>query len=210
MIAVTRTSWRVAAVVVAVLAVAGCTGSDEPVDPPSTATAEPTGDAAGGEEWTVDELVDAVYASPEQEPIASVDGELAYQTVPAPARAEVLEVSASEASTTVLFRLTYLGEADLTVGSSYLSLERVTNPDVRGIALQVPAENRRLRPTLALEDAPTGEEPVCMCSRIPMAVSPDGAMVFTATFPALDPGTETVDLEIVGFPLLTGVPVDHA
>ena len=203
---VVRGSWGAVVVLVGVLAVAGCSGEDDPVDPPATQSAEPTGET--GPEWTADELVEAVYARPDAEAIASTDGEIAYQEVPAPARLDVLEVTANDVSSTVVYRLTYLGDADLTVGSSYLSPERAANPDARGIALQVPEENRRLRPYLAVDDdTTTGAEPTCMCSRLPMKMFPDKPMLQTATFPPLGEGSTTVDFEVLGFPLLTDVPV---
>jgi hypothetical protein len=203
-----RRARRTVAALLAVLAVAGCTSADDPVDPPSTptSTAGPTGDAAP--EWTADELVEAVHARPEEEAIASADGEVAYQEVAAPARAEVLEVRAGDASTTVVYRLTYLGDGDLDVGSSYFSPERAANPDARGLALQLPEENRRLRPYLAVDDdTTTGAEPTCMCTRLPMRMFHGRPMLQTATFPALGAATTTVDLEMLGFPLLAGIPV---
>lgn len=203
---VRRTAGGAVLVIVGALALAGCTGGGDPVDP-TEAAVDPTATSDPAPEWTADELVEAVFARPEQEPLGSVEGELAYQDVPAPARADVLEVTAGEASTTVLLRLTYLGETDLVVDSSYLSPERTSHPDVRGLALQVPSENRRLRPDLTVEDANPELEPLCLCSQIPMKVFPDQSMVFTATFLPLEPETTSVDLEIVGFPLIEGIPV---
>lgn len=205
----TRASWRVAAVLVGVLAIAGCTGGDEPDDTAaSTAEAAPTNDA--GPLWTSAELTDAVLSTDRaRDAIASVEGELAYQEEPVPVRFDILAVDAGEQATVLRLRLhaTTPADGDSTrTMNDYLSPERRSTDDIRGIALQVPAQNTRFQPTLtSLNSAP--EVIGCLCSALSEYVNADTPFFFTATFPALDPATKTVDLELVGFPLVTGIPV---
>lgn len=198
-----RAPWHAVLVLAAVL-VAGCTGDDTPA-PVDT----PSGEDGGGSGWTAAELIEAVSAQEDDEVLRSVEGDLAHQDVPTPTRFEVVDIAADDQATTLVLRLTYLGDGDQEVRSTYLSPDVRLAQDVRGLALQVPTQDVRYQPTLAaLTTAP--EEPVgCLCSDLPEHVDPAAPLLFTATFPALDPATREVDLELAGFPLIEGLPVDR-
>jgi hypothetical protein len=198
-----RAPWHPVVVLATVLLVAGCTG-DDPPSPVDT----PSGDG-GRTGWTAAELIEAVSAQEDDEVLRSVEGELAYQEGPAPARFEVVDISADDQATTLVLRLTYLGDGSLQVLSTYLSPDVRLADDVRGLALQVPTENVRYQPTLAaLSTDPEGTVE-CLCSDLSEHVDAATSFLFTATFPALDPATRTVDLELAGFPLIEDLPVDR-
>ncbi len=194
-------------VLATVLLVGGCTGDDTPS--PVDTSGDGRDEDGGGSGWTATELIEAVSAQEDDEVLRSVEGELAYQTVPAPTRFEVVDVSADDQATTLLLRLTYLGDGDLQVVPTYLSPDVRLVHDVRGLALQVPTENIRYQPTLAALDAAPGETVECLCSDLSEHVDAATPFLFTATFPALDPATRTVDLELAGFPLIEDLPVDR-
>ena len=205
-----RASWRVAATFVGVLSVAGCTGDDPPAEPTASATTEEVPTADAGPVWSLEELTDAVV-SQDEEVIASIEGELAYQEEPVRARFDVLAVDAGDAATVVRLRMTTLGDGEsVQTLDAYLSPDRSLAHDIRGIALQVPAQSTRLQPTLVAPNSDSDGTLGCLCSALPGSVDPAKPFLFTATFPPLDPATKTVDLELVGFPLVTGIPVDHS
>jgi hypothetical protein len=192
--------WHPVVVLASVLLVAGCTGGDTP-SPVDTPSGEP--------DWTATELIEAVVAQEDDEVLRSVEGELAYQPVPTPARFEVVDISADDQATTLVLRLTYLGDGDLQVLSTYLSPDVRLADDVRGLALQVPTENIRYQPTLAALSTTPEETVECLCSDLSEHVDAATPFLFTATFPALDPATRAVDLELPGFPLIEELPVDR-
>ncbi|MFS0699709.1 hypothetical protein AB6N24_07015 [Cellulomonas sp. 179-A 4D5 NHS] len=194
-------------VLATVLLVGGCTGGDTP-SPVDTSGDSRTEDG-GGSDWTATELIEAVSAQEDDEVLRSVEGELAHQTVPTPARFEVVDVSADDQATTLLLRLTYLGDGALQVPSTYLSPDVRLVRDVRGLALQVPTENIRYQPTLAALTTNPEETVECLCSDLSEHVDAATPFLFTATFPALDPATRAVDLELAGFPLVEDLPVDR-
>ncbi|WP_258725071.1 hypothetical protein [Cellulomonas sp. NS3] len=195
-----RAPWHAVVVLASVLLVAGCTGDDAP-SPVDTPSGEP--------DWTATELIEAVSAQEDDEVLRSVEGELAYQDVPTPARFEVVDISADDQATTLVLRLTYLGDGDLQVSSTYLSPDVRLAHDVRGLALQVPAESIRYQPTLAALSTAPEETVECLCSDLSEQVDAATPFLFTATFPALDPATRSVDLELAGFPLIEDLPVDR-
>lgn len=199
-----RAPWHAVVVLATALLVGGCTGDDtpSPVDSPSgDSNAESSG-------WTATELIEAVSGQEDDEVLRSVEGELAHQAVPTPARFEVVDITADDGATTLTLRLTYLGDGDQQVVGTYLSPDVRLADDVRGLALQVPAEGVRYQPTLAaLSTAPETVE--CLCSDLSEHLDADAPFLFTATFPALDPATRTVDLELAGFPLVEDLPVDR-
>jgi hypothetical protein len=195
-----RAPWRAAVVLATVLLVAGCTGDDTP-SPVDTPSGEP--------DWTATELIEAVVAQEDDEVLRSVEGELAYQQAPTPARFEVVDISADDQATTLVLRLTYLGDENRQVQSTYLSPDVRLVHDVRGLALQVPTENIRYQPTLAALSTAPEETVECLCSDLSEHVDAATPFLFTATFPALDPATRAVDLELPGFPLIEELPVDR-
>ncbi|MBB2925252.1 hypothetical protein [Cellulomonas cellasea] len=200
-----RARWHAAVVLAAVLLVAGCTGDDTPA--PVDGDAE-TSDG-GGRDWTATELIEAVSAQEDDEVLRSVEGELAHQTAPTPARFEVVDISADDQATVLVLRLTYLGDGDVQVPGTYLSPDVRLVDDVRGLALQVPTENIRYQPTLAALNTDPGGTVECLCSDLSEQVDAAAPFLFTASFPALDPATRTVDLELAGFPLIEDLPVDR-
>lgn len=202
-----RSPWRAGVVLATVLLVGGCTGDDTP-SPVDTSGDSRTEDD-GGSDWTATELIEAVSAQEDDEVLRSVEGELAHQTVPTPTRFEVVDVSADDQATTLVLRLTYLGDGTLQVPSTYLSPDVRLVRDVRGLALQVPTENIRYQPTLAALTTNPEETVECLCSDLSEHLDAATPFLFTATFPALDPATRTVDLELAGFPLVEDLPVDR-
>jgi hypothetical protein len=197
-----RAPWHAVVVLATVLLVGGCTGDDTPA-PVDTSSSD-----GSGSDWTATELIEAVSAQEDDEVLRSVEGELAYQEVPAPARFEVVDISADDQATTLVLRLTYLGDGDLQVQSTYLSPDVRLAHDVRGLALQVPTESIRYQPTLAALSTDPGTVG-CLCSDLSEQVDAATPFLFTAMFPALDPATRTVDLELAGFPLIEDLPVDR-
>ncbi|MGW6129074.1 hypothetical protein ACWFNE_03515 [Cellulomonas sp. NPDC055163] len=198
-----RAPWHAVVVLTSVLLVAGCTGDDTP-SPDDTTSSD-----GSSSDWTATELIEAVSAQEDDEVLRSVEGELAYQQVPAPARFEVVDIAADDQATTLVLRLTYLGDGDLQVASTYLSPDVRLADDVRGLALQVPTENIRYQPTLAASSTDPEGTVECLCSDLSELVDGATPFLFTATFPALDPATRTVDLELAGFPLIEDLPVDR-
>lgn len=192
----------------AVLAVGGCT-SDEKPDPDRSTGATETSEASGPE-WSTSELSAAVFE--EEDVLTTVDGEIVDQEQPASARVEVLELSATDLGTFVRFRYTYTGEGKLLTGTEYLSPDRIGwTYDVRDIALRLPEDNLRLRPTIAVPDANPDDRygTRCLCSTLTGQALGGTPMTWTATFPPLDADVETVDLEIVGFPIVEKLAVDR-
>ncbi|WP_141372089.1 hypothetical protein [Cellulomonas cellasea] len=192
-------------VLATVLLVSGCTGDDTPSpdDTPSVDSDAETSD------WTATELIEAVSAQEDDEVLRSVEGELAYQTVPTPTRFDVVDISADDQATTLVLRLTYLGDGTLQVPGTYLSPDVRLADDVRGLALQVPTEDIRYQPTLAALSTDPGGTVECLCSDLSEQVDAAVPFLFTASFPALDPATRAVDLELAGFPLIEELPVDR-
>jgi hypothetical protein len=203
-----RATWRVTAALVGVLVVAGCTGDDAPSEPEATASASATAASDGGPEWTADELMEAVQ-SREEKVLGSVEGDLAFQEEPVPVRFDVLGVAAGDEGTVLRLRMTHLGGSGVQAMPRYLNPDAMIENDIRNIALQVPEQSIRFEPTLATLDSDPDEVEQCLCSDLSQYVDPATPFLFTATFPALDPATRTVDVELNGFPLIEGIAVDR-
>ncbi|WP_421734647.1 hypothetical protein [Cellulomonas sp.] len=200
--------WIVAGVVaiaVGGVALVACTGDDEPT-PTGTGTASSSPAAEG---MTREELEAAVFGSDSASTVlGSVEGAVRDPLHPFPARIDVTEVVAAEASTTVRFTLVNLEDTDPLLQLTAFNDQRPLTMDIRDVALVDPTASLRFLPYVGAPNAAGETASICACSTAPLQMSEVGQLL-SATFPPLDPSTETVTLEIPGFPPVEGVAVSR-
>lgn len=192
----------------AVVLLAGCTGSDPDPEPTASASA-PTADA---DSWTVEELagatLDAPVADVEDDALATAEGAL-FQVVgeDKPARATVTAAAADDNGTTVRFVLRSLDGEEISIDAEGLSRRATGARDVRDVAIVDPVAGIRLQPFLGTSSA-SREDALCTCAKQPPTLSDVGGEL-SATFPPLDPATTEITFEIPGFPPMEGIPVSR-
>jgi len=141
--------------------------------------------------------------TPEDEPLASAQGQLPMIGDSSPVRVDVLEVRAGEESTLLRWRLASATTEPVATYTSALSFP--LGFDTRQVALL--SDDQRLQPfTFVPQVDITGNDADCVCSRMPEQVGPDGTPM-TALYPPLSEGTEQVDVVLPGIATLLGVPV---
>ncbi|MBF0689500.1 MAG: hypothetical protein IR158_17255 [Cellulomonas sp.] len=207
---------RLVAVAAAVVLVVGggvafvaCQDSDG-AGPAPAPSSTPTGSSDGGEGdgWTTEEFEAAVLQGDvgTSQVLASVEGELSDPPDVIPVRVDVTQVLADETSTLVRFTLVHLGDEPVRLGPVFSS-GAIRSREMRDVALIDPTSEQRYQPYIGVrvtdEDAS-----FCACSGQPRTFSATGAYL-TATFPPLDPSTETVSFELPWLPLMEDIPVQR-
>lgn len=189
------------------IAFVACQGPDEPDPGPTPSSSASPDDGAAGEGWTTEEFEAAVLEGDvgTSEVLASVEGELSDPPDVIPVRVDVTQVLADESSTLVRFTLVHLGDEPSRLGPVF-STTSVLSREMRDVALIDPTSEQRYQPYLAVRV--TDEDATfCVCSGQPRTFS-TGAYL-TATFPPLDPSTQTVTFEVPWLPLIEDVPVER-
>lgn len=208
----TRTLRTAPAVAAALLVLAGCTVGDDttPEDGSSTGAAAAPGATTGEDEQPEGlsseeisaELLDRGDALAEREPVATVEAEVPLTPADAVLTLDVIEVVATASGTVVDMQVTAPGP--VTPQSGTFSAQEFVNPEyIADIDLLDPTAQETLRPVLAAEGGRW-----CQCSTIPGGLGPVPTPL-TATFPALDESTTTVDIRFGNFPVVEDVPVSR-
>lgn len=166
--------------------------------------ASPGGDDGGGDELTTEEisarLLDDGEALAAIEPLGTTAATLEVSPQPTEVTLEVLEVRAGPTGTLVTMQVT----AAETVGvglSTFITGEIGNTEYPTDMDLVDPTTQERLQPITAAEGGQW-----CQCSFLPRSIGPVPARI-SAGFPALDPGTTTVDLRLGTFPVVEDLPV---
>lgn len=203
-----RRVWGVVAgvgglLVVGAVVLVACGGDDgDPAPAPTAgATQEPSAPS-----MTTEEFEAALFAGDvgTTQVVGSVDGELTDPPDQVPARVDVTQVLADEHSTLVRFTLATPDGAPADLGLSVFNQRYLLARDIRDVALVDPVAQQRYQPFIGV--GVTDEENLlCACSTAPLTFS--AGVPLTATFPPLDPSTETVTLEVPWLPLLEDLPV---
>ncbi|MGN8246573.1 hypothetical protein ACTHAM_000237 [Cellulomonas soli] len=193
----------VAALLAGVLVLAGCTGDDEP-DPTASASAaapEPARD------WSRAEIEELVFEGDlgTSTVLGSAEGQVPDLVDVLPARIDVTKVEADEASTVVWFTLVNLQDTDPLLDLAAFNEWRPLATDIRDVAMVDPVAEQRYQPYVGWTSADE-DNSLCACASAPLHMSTVGQLL-SATFPALDPTTGTISLEVPGFPAIEGLPV---
>jgi hypothetical protein len=117
----------------------------------------------------------------------------------------VTEVVADESGTTVRFTLVNLQDTHPLLGLEAFNEWRPLATDIRDVAMVDPVAAQRYLPYVGWTSA-DADDSLCACSAAPLHMSTAGQLL-SATFPALDPSTDTVSLEVPGFPAVDDLPV---
>lgn len=174
--------------------------------------AAPTPDGTGGSSapegtsMTTEEFEAALFTGDvgTGDAIGSVTGELTDPPDQVPARVDVTEVVADENSTLVRFTLAAPDGAASDLGLAVFNQRYLLARDIRDVALVDTGADQRYQPFIGV--GVTDEESLlCACSTAPLSFST--GVPLTATFPPLDPKTETVTLEVPWLPPLEDLPV---
>ncbi len=192
-----RRAGAVVAVVVGLLVVGAvvfvaCRPDGQP-DP--GATGGPTATSDPVESMTTEQFEAAVLGGDvgTSDVIGSVEGELTDGGATVPARVEVTQVLADEHSTLVRFTLASPTGEPVSIGLPVFNQRYVLARDIRDVALIDPEAQQRYTPFIGVGVADE-ENLLCACSTAPLSFSV--GVPLTATFPPLDPGTQTVTLEV--------------
>jgi hypothetical protein len=189
--------------VVTVLAVSACTGDDPAPDPAPTGG----GTSSADEGWTREQLEDLVMTGDigTGTVLGEAAGEVPSTPTAYPASIEVTQVLAGPSST--LVRFTLRGTDDSAPLLSLDSFNKATplTDDIRDIALVDEANDQRLQPFLGVQDG-VADTSFCTCAAAPGQMTTAGQLL-SGTFPALDPSTTSVTLEVPGFPVVEDIPV---
>lgn len=188
----------VALLVVGSVVLVGCldrTGG-EPT-PTSTTSAASTPTATEGS-MTADELAALVFEGDvgTSQVLASVDGTVLRPGGEAAARVDVTSVTADEFSTVVRFTLVNTSGDSAVIPLTAFNSQSLLARDIRDVALVDPTVEQRYRPYIG--ETQDGTQFLCACSTAPVAFG-DAGQLLSATFPPLDPATESVRLEVPGF-----------
>ncbi len=155
---------------------------------------------------TTEEFEAALFAGDvgTAEPVGTVEGELTDPPAQVPARVDVTQVLADEHSTLVRFTLATPDGSPADLGLPVFNQRYLLARDIRDVALVDPVAEQRYQPFIGV--GVTDEENLlCACSTAPLTFSE--GVPLTATFPPLDPSTETVTLEVPWLPALEDLPV---
>ena len=137
-------------------------------------------------------------------PVGTVEGELTDPPDRVPARVDVTQVLADEHSTLVRFTLATPDGQPADLGLPVFNQRYLLARDIRDVALVDPVAEQRYQPFIGV-GVVDDQDLLCACSTAPLSVS-EGVQL-TATFPPLDPSTETVTLEVPWLPALEDLPV---
>ena len=201
----------VAAAVVLLLgggvAFVACQGPDEPGPAPTSSGSADPDDGAADEGWTTEEFEAAVLEGDvgTSEVLGSVEGELTDPPHRIPVRVDVTQVLADDSSTLVRFTLAHLGDGPARLGPVFSS-RAVLAQEMRDVALIDPTVQQRYQPYLGVR-VTDEDSTFCVCSGQPRSFST--GTYLTATFPPLDPSTETVTFELPWLPLVEDIPVER-
>ncbi|HET7489141.1 MAG TPA: hypothetical protein VFJ85_14515 [Acidimicrobiales bacterium] len=202
----------VAAVVVALLAVLLLRGGDDgkaTANGPSTTTATPV--SVGGDDGLRRDgaaVAGRILAPPEAAPIvASAQGTVQSPDLPhdQPAVAEILGVEAGPSDILLRWRLRTTG-ASIDLSPLFLRSATEATHSTSGVVLVDPAGHERATPFRFA--APGFDAAGCVCSSAPAQIDQTG-QVLTGLYPLFSHPPSTVDVEIPGFPPITGVPVSR-
>lgn len=203
-----RTAIGVLGVMTVGLAVLTACSGDQP-DPiasgSATSTTSPEPDEAA---WTRAELATALFDGDAgtSSVLGAADGAVPDRATPKPARVEVTEVHAGQETTFVRFTLLNVDSSTPLLSLDAFNTKTPLTRDIRDVALVDSAQNTRLQPYLANLAAGESNVSFCTCATAPVQMSTVGQLL-SATFPALDPATTTVALELPGFGLIENLPV---
>ncbi|ADG75447.1 hypothetical protein Cfla_2559 [Cellulomonas flavigena DSM 20109] len=190
------------------IAFVACQGPDEPGPAPTSSSSAGPDDDGAGEGWTTEGFEAAVLEGDvgTSEVLASVEGELSDPPDVIPVRVDVTQVLADESSTLVRFTLAHLGDEPSRLGPVF-STTSVLSREMRDVALIDPTSEQRYLPYIGVR-VTDEKSSFCVCSGQPRTFSSAGAYL-TATFPPLDPSTQTVTFEVPWLPLIEDVPVER-
>lgn len=195
---------RIAGAVALVGLLVGCTSADGDAGggtaspaPPSTASEGSTEEATRAPE----EVAAAVFESFEDpEPLGEAEGEMKTGGGPVPGRLTVEAAVANAHSTQVRFTLYSTGPEEASLSLDALNTVSPLATDIRSVTITDPATETVYTPYLGYrEPGALADAPFCICSNHPKTVDADG-VTLDATFPALPDGTETVAVNVPGFP----------
>lgn len=208
-----RSARTTCSLVVASVLLGGCTaGGDDPEDvgnagtsdaPGASAGAAPVGseepDALTSEEISA-QVLDQGEAFGDREPLATVQAEVPLSPADAVLTLDIVEVVASSTGTVLTMRVS--APQPVTAVRETFSAQRFVNPEyIDDIDLVDAGAQETLRPIAAAEGGRW-----CQCSVIPSSIS-SVPTPLSATFPALDEATSTVDVRFGSFPVVEDVPV---
>jgi len=193
-----------AALVALAALLAGCSsGGADPQPAPTEAAA--TADSPG--DWTRAELERAVLEGDvgTSTVLGTATGALEDGSRSHPAVVEVTEVVADDVTTLVRFALRNVDDSDPVLPLSMFNRRTPLTDDIRDVAIVDPGRGQRLLPFVGISQTDASVS-LCSCSGSPAKMSQVGQPL-SATFPALDPGTTSVSLELPGFPVIEDLPV---
>ena len=189
-----------AALLVAAVTLAGCTGSgDDSTDGGPRASSSPgSGGAAPAQEAAA--LGQQYLRNRRPAAIASVRGQVITGTGSKPSGTlDILSVSASAASTAVRARLSSDDSGVPVSTSAYKQLQH-NNGDFSAVELLARQANLRLLPGTWSGSVPASDN--CTCSKVPSELGPEGVEI-SIVYPALPPSVNEIQLQMPGFPKVT-------
>ncbi|MGO1316779.1 MAG: hypothetical protein ACTMIR_07070 [Cellulomonadaceae bacterium] len=125
-----------------------------------------------------------------------------------PARVEVVAVTVGPISTELTFRLFTESREEMSLHASAFNEASPLTSDIRDVAIEEGALDRRHLPLLGTrEGVKPADFSFCICSDSPKTIDADGVLL-SATYPALDPATTAVTVDVPGFEPLD-VPEDE-
>lgn len=198
------------ALAAALLALAGCSGSAAP-SPSESPDGGSAADATAAP-LTPQEVTEQVFASAAEVwdvvPLAESTGQVPDAgTGVEPARVEVVGVTVGPSSTELVFRLFTEAPEEVSVHATAFNQASPLTFDIRDVAIEEGALERRHLPLLgSREDVKLADSSFCVCSALPKTVDADGVLL-SATYPALDPATAAVTVDVPGFEPMPDVPV---